>query len=72
MITNIRHISNHMEIYFWSTLITLMSESEFLQRCIRNAYNFKLTGKQTRFLLEALAWSIVGLLLGFAAGLLSA
>jgi len=68
---NIRIIPTHVEIYFWSTIITLMSESSFLQRCLRYVYYFKLNRKHNRLLLEALVWSIIGLLLGFTLGLLS-
>jgi hypothetical protein len=68
---NIRLVPTQLEVYFWSTVITLMSESSFMQRFIRDAYNFKLTRKHTKLLLEAIAWSIIGLLLGFTLGLLS-
>ncbi|MCK5428445.1 MAG: hypothetical protein KAI94_03185 [Anaerolineales bacterium] len=68
---NIRLVPTQLEVYFWSTVITMMSESSFMQRCIRNVYHFKLTRKHSKLLLEALAWSIVGLLLGFTLGLLS-
>jgi hypothetical protein len=69
---NIRHVPNQLEIYFWSSIIALMSESRFMQRCMRDAYHFKPTKKHTKLLIEGIAWSIIGLLLGFALGLLSA
>lgn len=48
-----------------------MSESRFMQRCMRDAYHFKPTGKHTKLIVEVIAWSLIGLLVGFALGVLS-
>lgn len=68
---NIRHVPTQIEVYFWSRIITLMSESRFMQRCMRDAYHFKPTRKHTKLIVEVIAWSLIGLLVGFALGVLS-
>lgn len=69
---NIRHVPTQLEVYFWSTVITVMSESRLMQRFMRDAYHFKPARKHTKLLIEAIAWSLIGLLIGFALGILSA
>ena len=67
----IKQVFTRLEIYFWSSLITLMSESVQVQRVVQKAHNNKLDRNHVRFLLKALALSATGLVLGLVVGFLS-
>jgi uncharacterized membrane protein len=68
----IKQLFTRLEIYFWASLINLMSESVLVQRVVHKAHNTRLLRHHMRFILKAMAISGAGLLLGFVAGFLSA
>lgn len=65
----IRQIPAHLEIYFWTVVIRLISESKFVQHCIRQAYQLKSASPGSLIRL-GLALSAAGLLTGIILGLL--
>ncbi|HSF83679.1 MAG TPA: hypothetical protein VLA49_20780 [Anaerolineales bacterium] len=69
---NIKQIPARIEVSFWLAAITLMSESLFLQRCLRRIYHYKLALERDYNYLRVLAWSAAGLLLGLIMGLVTA
>jgi hypothetical protein len=69
---NLKQVLTRLEIYFWATLITLMSESVLVQRALQKVHKVDLNRHHVRFILKVMALSGAGLILGFAVGLLSA
>ena len=67
----LKQIFTRLEIYFWASLITLMSESVLVQRVLQKAHKIQLGRIHVRFLLKALALSATGLVLGLVVGFLS-
>lgn len=65
----IRQIPAHLEIYFWTVVIRLISESKFAQHCLRQAYHLR-TASPGSLVRLGLALSGAGLLFGIILGLL--
>jgi len=67
---NIRLIPNNLEIYFWSLIISLLSDSEVIQRLFRLVHAWAISGQMLRYLRMALvacgAGFMMGLILGIA------
>ena len=68
---NIKQIPARIEISIWLTAITLMSESPFLQRGLRQIYHYKLALERDHNYLRLLIWSGAGLLTGLILGLVA-
>jgi len=69
---DLKHIPARIEVSFWLAAITLMSESPFLQRSLRQIYHYKLALERDYNYLRVLAWSAAGLLSGLVLGLVTA
>ncbi len=65
---NIRLIPTSIEIYFWSFIIALLSDSEVVQRFVRKLHYWMTTGKLRRAFHLALLASTTGFLLGAVLG----
>jgi hypothetical protein len=68
---NIRQLPNRLEISFWSTIISIMSEAPDLSRLLLMIREFTFSEKSLRFLTRLFIWSILGWALGFILGVFS-
>ena len=62
-----RQVATRIEVYFWSSIIWLISESRFAQRCLQAIYQLK-PARQAFSLPVVLACAIIGALLGILLG----
>jgi hypothetical protein len=67
----IRQIPTHLEIYFWTVVIRLISESKFVQHCLREAYLLK-EARLSSLLKLGLVISGMAMLFGIILGLAGA
>ena len=67
----IRQIPAHLEIYFWTVVIRLISESNLVRYCVKEAYQLKSASLST-ILKLGLLLSGAGILIGILLGLLGA
>jgi hypothetical protein len=68
---NIRQLPNRLEISFWSTIISIMSDAPGLSRYLLTVKEFAFSEKSLRFLTRLFVWSILGWVLGFILGIFS-
>jgi hypothetical protein len=66
---NLRLIPTTIEIYFWSLLIGLLSDSELAQRFVRKVHAWVISGQFKRALRLTLVVCAAGFVLGFILGL---
>jgi hypothetical protein len=66
---NIRLLPSRFEIYMWSLLISLLSDSEVIQQLVRALHRWIAAGNLTRLLRITAILSIAGFALGFLFGL---
>ena len=66
---NIRTIPSSIEIYFWSFVVALLSDSEVVQRLVCKLHDWIITGKMKRAIHLALITSCAGFVLGALLGL---
>lgn len=66
---NIRLIPNSIEIYFWSMIISLLSDSEVIQRLFRGVHAWASSGQMSRYLRFALVASAIGFFIGLFLGI---
>jgi hypothetical protein len=69
---NIRLIPTSIEIYFWSVVISLLSDSEVFQHVVRMLHGWATTGQMGRYLRVALWISSFGFLMGIILGIAGA
>ena len=66
---NIRLLPTRFEIYLWTLLISLLSDSEVIQQLVRALHRWIAAGNLTRLLRIIAVLSITGFALGFLFGL---
>jgi len=66
---NIRLIPTNLEIYFWSFLISLLSDSEVIQRLVRQVHAWAISGQLSRYLRLALIAAATGFFAGLILGI---
>jgi hypothetical protein len=66
---NITQLPQRMEIVFWTTTISIMNNSPRVRFIMRKAYMLMGETKRISFLLLALAWAAIGLVMGFSLSL---
>ena len=66
---NIRLLPSSIEIYLWSLLISLLSDSELIQRLVRDVHQWIVAGNLARALRIIAILSVAGFVLGFLFGL---
>ena len=67
----IHQIPAHLEIYFWTFIIRLISESKIVQYCMKEAYQLR-SARLGSLIRLGLLISAAGMLLGIFLGLLGA
>lgn len=65
----IKQIPTRLEVYFWLIVIRLISQSKFVQACLREVYALK-SMQPGLVVTLTLVWSGAGLILGIVLGLL--
>jgi hypothetical protein len=65
----IRQLPAHLEIFFWTFIIRLISESKFVQYCMREAYQLK-SARLDSFIRLGLVIFGAGMMIGIFLGLL--
>lgn len=68
---NLRQFPQRLEISFWTALIHIMSKAPDFSWFFLKAGDFAMVRTNLSALRQALFWSVAGLFLGFAFGLLS-
>ena len=65
----IKQLPARLEVYFWSIVIRMISQSKFAQTCLREVYTLK-SVQSGPIIILALVWSGFGLLIGIVLGLM--
>jgi hypothetical protein len=66
---NFYQLPKRMEIAFWTTAISLMNTSPHVRFALRKAYPLLIELKRTPLVYLVLAWTAIGLVLGFSLSL---